>query len=156
MVISLFIFTFCSFSDWLDGYIARRKNEITTTGKIIDPVADKILTYSGFICFIYLNIVPFWMVIIIMARDFLVMALRVELAGKGYVLTPGIMAKLKTVLEYAALFFAFFYLLAASGLAAVLMGMFVYSLTGIATIFAVISGIQYLLQGRSILLDKAG
>ena len=56
IILSLLIFAVASFSDWLDGYIARKKNEVTVTGKIIDPVADKVLVYSAFICFIYLHI----------------------------------------------------------------------------------------------------
>lgn len=122
-------------------------------GKIMDPVADKILVYSGFICFIYLHVVPFWMVIVIMSRDFLVMALRVQLAARGYVLAPSRMAKLKTVLEYAVLFFAFFYLLVAPGLVQMLLRACVYSIMGAATIFATLSGIQYVLQGRRMLIE---
>ena len=140
-----------SFSDWLDGYIARKRNEVTVLGKIMDPVADKILVYSGFICFIYLHIIPFWMVLIIMARDFLVMALRVQLATKGYVLAARPSAKLKTVLEYAALFFAFIYLLVVLSPIKIGVKVSIYSFMSAATAFAIISGIQYLLEGKKIL-----
>ncbi|MBE0478236.1 CDP-diacylglycerol--glycerol-3-phosphate 3-phosphatidyltransferase [Candidatus Aerophobetes bacterium] len=152
VVFSLFIFTVASFSDWLDGYVARKKNEVTVTGKIIDPVADKILVYSAFICFIYLHIIPFWMVIVIMARDFLVMALRVELAATGFVLASSMTAKLKTVLEYVALFFVFFYLLFDLRFFQIFMQVFIYSAMGLACIFAVVSGIEYFLQGRRMLI----
>jgi len=148
IVISLVIFVVASFSDWLDGYVARKKNQITTMGKIIDPVADKILTYSAFICFIYFHIIPFWMVIIIMARDFLVMALRVQLAAQGTVLAASSVAKFKTVLEYGAILFVFIYLLSTSALVRGVLGISIYFLMGLVTVFALISGIQYLLKGR--------
>jgi len=146
--ISLFLFLVASFSDWLDGYIARKKGEITTTGKIIDPVADKILVYSAFICFIYLHVIPFWMVIIVMARDFLVMALRVELAARGSILAASYMAKLKTVLEYGAVLFAFLFLLVPPGLVQTVVKIFIYSFMGAAVIFAVASGVQYTAWGK--------
>jgi len=151
VIISFLIFMVASFSDWLDGYIARKSNEITTTGKIMDPVADKILVYAAFICFIYLHVIPFWMVIIIMGRDFMVMALRVELAAKGCILAASFLAKVKTLLEYVALFFAFIYLLTLPSLPRALFGTAVYSVMGLATIFAVISGVYYFLRGMKIL-----
>ncbi len=150
-VISLFIFIIASLSDWLDGYIARKGNSVTTMGKIMDPVADKILTLSAFICFVYLHIVPFWMVIIIMARDLVVMALRVELANRGCILTPNLVAKFKTVLEYAAVLFALIYLLTSPGFIRISLRISVYSTLGLAAFFAVVSGVQYLLEGRKIL-----
>ena len=148
VVISLVIFAVASFSDWLDGYVARKKNQITTTGKIVDPVADKILVYSAFICFVYFHIIPFWMVIIIMARDFLVMALRVQLAAHGTVLAASPVAKFKTVLEYGTILFAFIYLLSRPVLVQRVLGISIYFLMGLAIVFALISGIQYLLKGR--------
>lgn len=154
-IISLLIFAFACFSDLLDGYIARAKDEVTVSGKIMDPVADKILVYSGFICFIYLHIIPFWMVIVIMGRDFLVMALRVQLAAEGCVLAARNSAKLKTVLEYVALFLALIYLLVMQSSLQAIFRVSVYSATGLAAIFAIISGIQYLLEGRKILAVSA-
>ena len=151
VVISLVIFATASFSDWLDGYVARRRNQITVTGKILDPVADKILTYSAFICFVSFSIVPFWMVIIIMARDFLVMALRVELAARGTVLAATFLAKLKTVLEYGTILFVFVYLLAAADFTRVILKTSIYSLMGAVCIFGIISGIQYFVRGRRML-----
>lgn len=150
-VLSLLLFLIASFSDWLDGYIARKKEEVTTTGKIMDPVADKILVYGALICFIYLHIIPFWMVIILMARDFLIMALRVELAVRGNVLAASYMAKLKTVFEYAAIFFAFLFLLLPSGLFQLVMKICIYSTLGTAVIFALASGIQYTIEEKKYL-----
>lgn len=151
IVFSFCIFVIASFSDWLDGYIARKRNEVTIAGKIIDPAADKILVYSALICFIYLRIIPFWIVLIIMARDFLIMALRVQLAATGFVLASIMSAKLKTVLEYLAIFFVFFYLLFEAPLFQAFMQVCIYATLGLAAIFAVVSGVQYFLQARRML-----
>lgn len=150
-VISLIIFLLASFSDWLDGYIAREKKQITTTGKIMDPVADKVLVYSAFICFIYFKIVPFWMVIILLARDFLVMALRVELAARGNVLAAIYTAKVKTVLEYGVVLLAFIFLLLPPGILREGIRWFLWSLMGAAIILAVISGFHYTQKAKQYL-----
>lgn len=148
VIVSFLIFIIASISDWLDGYIARKKNEITVFGKIMDPVADKILVYSAFICFIQLNIIPFWMVIIIMARDLFVMALRVQLAAGGNILAAIFTAKIKTILEYASIIFAFFYLMTSKLTYQSLLEVFIYILMGSATFFALVSGGQYLLSSK--------
>ena len=148
IIFSFLIFIIASFSDWVDGYIARKKNEITTTGKIMDPVADKILVYSAFICFIQLDIIPFWIVIIIMARDLFVMSLRVELAAKGRILAAIFTAKVKTTLEYGSIIFALLYLITPQGAYQMILKMFTYSFIGLAAVFSVVSGGQYFAYGK--------
>ena len=82
-IMAFLIFLLASLSDLLDGWFARRTNTVTSMGKIMDPVADKVLIFGIFISFIQLHLIPFWMVIIIMARDFLVMAfILLSLMGK--------------------------------------------------------------------------
>lgn len=154
IILSLFIFVIASFSDWLDGYIARKSGQITTTGKIMDPVADKILVYSAFISFIQLNIIPFWMVIIIMARDFFVMALRVEVAAKGGILAAIPAAKMKTVLEYGSIISAFLYFITLTEVHQVILKILIYTFIGLATVFAVISGAQYFFQSKKYLVRE--
>jgi len=147
--VALFLFFVASFSDLLDGYLARRKNEITSIGKIIDPVADKILVYSAFISFIQLHLIPFWMVIIIMGRDFLVMALRVELARKGIIVSANNLAKVKTASEYIVIFFVLLILICKSLAITVRASEeIIFVLTGIAALLAIISGIRYWTDNR--------
>ena len=74
--ISLGIYIIAALTDWYDGWLARKFNYITTWGKFWDPLADKILTSAAFIGFAILGIVPLWMVIIIMLRDFIVTGFR--------------------------------------------------------------------------------
>lgn len=150
---ALLIFMGASFSDFLDGWFARKRNEVTSIGKIADPVADKILVYSAFISFIQLRLIPFWMVIIIMGRDFWIMGLRVELAEKKIILSASRLAKLKTFFEDVAVFFILFALtLEGFGVAVPFMAQawkeIAYFLIGIATLLALTSGIQYWLENR--------
>lgn len=152
-LLALLIFALASFSDFLDGWFARRRGEVTTMGKIVDPVADKILIYGAFISFIQLRLIPFWMVIIIMGRDFLIMGLRVELAAKKIILSASRVAKLKTFFEDIAVFFILFALvLEGFGVAVPFMARawreIAYLLIGIATLLALVSGVQYWLKNR--------
>lgn len=148
-IVALLVFILASFSDLLDGWLARKKNEVTSLGKIVDPVADKILVYAAFISFIQLRLIPFWMVIIIMSRDLLIMALRVELAGKDFILAANKLAKLKTFFENVAIFFIFFTLIW-KGLENIIWGagMMTYLLMGAATLLALVSGVQYWFEGK--------
>ncbi len=148
-VIALLIFIFASLSDLLDGWLARKRNEVTSLGKIVDPIADKILVYSAFISFIQLHLIPFWMVIIIMSRDLLIIALRIELASKNFILPANRLAKLKTFFENVVIFFVFFVLLW-QGFKDKIEGIdrVTYLLMGGATLLALISGIQYWIESR--------
>jgi CDP-diacylglycerol--glycerol-3-phosphate 3-phosphatidyltransferase len=148
-VIALLLFAVASFSDLLDGYLARKRNEITPMGKIIDPVADKVLVYSAFICFIQLHLVPFWMIIIIMARDFLIMALRVEAARRNVIISASNLAKAKTVFEYIVIFFVLL-VLVGEGFAIKMWAsrVMIFILMGITTLLAIISGIQYWINNK--------
>lgn len=74
--ISLGVFILAAITDWYDGWLARKFNYITAWGKFLDPLADKILTSSAFFAFVFLGVLPLWMVIVIAARDFFVTFLR--------------------------------------------------------------------------------
>ena len=148
-LLALLIFAFASFSDFLDGWFARKRGEVTTMGKIVDPIADKILIYGAFISFIQLRLIPFWMVIIIMGRDFLIMGLRVELAAKKIILSASKLAKLKTFFEDIAVFFILFALvLEGFGVRIWAWEEITYLLIGVATLLALVSGVQYWLENR--------
>lgn len=83
---ALAIYVGASITDYFDGLIARRDNLITDFGKLVDPVADKLLVLSAFVCFVELHIFPSWIVILIFAREFLVTGLRAVGASKGRVI----------------------------------------------------------------------
>lgn len=148
--VSLFVFIFASLSDWVDGYIAREKNQITDIGKIMDPVADKVLVFGALVVFVYMHIVPFWIVIILIARDFLVMALRVELAKRQIILAAIFSAKVKTVAEYAGIFACLFYLLFSEPPLNLVFKWLIFVFLGIAVVFALFSAIKYFLQAKKV------
>lgn len=82
-IIALFIFIIASLTDWYDGKIARKRDEVTEFGKIMDPIADKLLILSAFISFVQLDLVPTWMIIIMIAREFLVTSFRMVAISKS-------------------------------------------------------------------------
>ena len=99
--IAFVLFVAASLTDMLDGKIARKYNLVTNFGKIMDPLADKILVYSAF-CLMVPDPVPGWMLIIILAREFVVSGMRTVAASEGIVIAAGMSGKIKTVLQMIA------------------------------------------------------
>lgn len=94
--IALTLFLLASLTDYLDGEIARRCQLITDFGKLMDPLADKVLTASAFICLITFNLVPAWVVIAIISREFLITGLRLLASAKNVILPAEKLGKHKT------------------------------------------------------------
>jgi CDP-diacylglycerol--glycerol-3-phosphate 3-phosphatidyltransferase len=100
--LALAVFVVAALTDWWDGWLARRRGQETNFGALLDPVADKILTTAAFICFIEQRdcrgdpLVQGWMVLVIVARDFLVTGLRLVAGAQGVVLKAGQLGKHKT------------------------------------------------------------
>ncbi len=101
--VALVIFVIASLTDYFDGKIARRDNLITDFGKLMDPLADKILTGSAFIAFVGLDLMPAWMVIIIVARELAITGLRLLAASKNIVLAAERFGKHKTISQITAI-----------------------------------------------------
>jgi len=97
------VFLLASLTDFLDGFIARRKQQVTRLGKLLDPAADKLLTSAAFISLVELGLAPAWMVVVIIAREFAVSSLRSLAASENIVLGAISSAKLKTVLQIIAI-----------------------------------------------------
>ena len=95
--ICLAIFVAASVTDWFDGHLARKYNLITNFGKFMDPLADKLLVCSAMICMIELNRLPAWVVIIIIAREFIISGFRLIAAENGVVIAANYWGKFKTV-----------------------------------------------------------
>jgi len=93
------IFALAAATDALDGYIARSRNMITSLGKFMDPLADKLLVCAALIAFVELSQLPSWVVIIIVSREFIITGFRTIAAEKGIVLAAGFSGKLKTVFQ---------------------------------------------------------
>lgn len=96
-------FAFASLTDWVDGYIARRRNMVTSMGKFLDPLADKVLVCSVLIMFVHLQWAPAWVVIVMVCRELIVTGLRAIARDEGVVLAADKFGKAKTVLQICAI-----------------------------------------------------
>ena len=102
-IAAFIIFVIASLTDMLDGRIARKYNLVSNFGKFMDPLADKILTYSAFCLFAEYGIIPGYFLIIVLFREFAVAGIRMLAAEKGVVIAANIFGKLKTVLQMVAI-----------------------------------------------------
>ena len=102
-IVAVVIFLVAAATDWLDGYLARTRGEITALGKLLDPIADKLLTVSAFISLVELQLAPAWMVVVIVGREFAVSGMRSIAATRGVVIEASIWGKYKTVSQVVAI-----------------------------------------------------
>ena len=98
-IIAGVIFIIAALSDLVDGKIARRFNLVTNFGKFMDPLADKLLVQSALLCFVANGLLPAWIAIVIMSREFIISGFRLVAADKGIVIAAGYLGKLKTVFQ---------------------------------------------------------
>lgn len=99
--IALGIFIAASLTDTLDGYLARKNNQVTNFGKFMDPLADKLLVCAAMICLMDLDRLPSWIVIIIISREFIISGFRLIAADNGIVIAASYWGKFKTVSQMA-------------------------------------------------------
>jgi CDP-diacylglycerol---glycerol-3-phosphate 3-phosphatidyltransferase len=97
------VFLLAACTDFLDGYLARKRGQITTLGILLDPMADKLLTCSAFISLVELGLVPAWMVVIIVGRELAVSGLRASASAMGFALEASDLGKTKMVLQVVAI-----------------------------------------------------
>ena len=97
------IFGLASLTDWLDGYLARRRRQVTWLGQILDPIADKLLTSAAFISLVQLALAPAWMVAVIIGREFAITALRSLAYSKGVTMPASRLGKIKMASQVAAI-----------------------------------------------------
>jgi len=102
-VIAVAIFLIAAATDWLDGYVARKRNQITDLGKMLDPIADKLLMVSAFIALVEMDLAPAWMIVLIVGREFAVSGMRSIAAVKGLVIAASNWGKVKTASQVVAI-----------------------------------------------------
>ena len=133
------VFVLAAATDGLDGYVARKQQQVTTLGKLLDPLADKLLVMSALVSLVARASLPAWIAIIIIARELAVTGLRGVAAAEGRVIAASKFAKVKTITQIVAI-------------VGVIIGNYPFSLIGfpftiialyIAVLFTVLSGIDY-------------
>lgn len=159
-VIAAGIFILISCTDWIDGYLARSRGEVTDFGKFMDPLADKILVTAALIALVELAVLPGWPVLIILAREFIVSGIRMVAASKGTVIAASWYGKAKTVFQIIAivLFLLKDSLTFTMAAGAFTNPMFVlcWTVMVIALILTVMSMLDYLVKARHLLKGSAG
>lgn len=146
-IIAALIFIIAASTDSLDGYIARKKKMITNLGKLLDPLADKLLVSAALIALVDLGRVDSWIVIVIISREFAVSGLRMIAAAEGIVLAAGPWGKLKTILQIVAI-------------AALMLKNFPFAYVGfpfdkiaiwVAVIVTIVSGVDYFVKNQHVI-----
>jgi len=102
---ALFIFIFAALSDFFDGRIAQKRNMVTDFGKLMDPIADKILVLAAFAAFVQIQLIDAWMFVIVVAREILITSLRLFALNKGKVLSAAKAGKHKTLSQMVVIFY---------------------------------------------------
>ena len=108
-LIALILFCVASFTDFLDGYVARKYNQVTDFGKFVDPLADKLLVASALILFVEQKAMAGWMVCVILARELIITSLRVVAANKGVVMAATWTGKVKTCVQIGGIIVIYLY-----------------------------------------------
>jgi len=161
--IALAVFSIAAYTDLLDGQIARARNLITNFGKLMDPLADKVLMCAGFVMLCEEGFFPAWIVVVILAREFLVTGLRLVASAEGIVLAAENLGKYKTTFQIIAVIY-FLVVLAAKepalawlspvlgwrGLGPHVLGTI---LIWTALILTLVSGLSYVWKNRKLLAD---
>ncbi|MBI1938784.1 MAG: CDP-diacylglycerol--glycerol-3-phosphate 3-phosphatidyltransferase [Ignavibacteriales bacterium] len=161
--ISLVVFIIAAITDWYDGWLARKFNYITEWGKFLDPLADKILTSTAFIAFVFVGVLKGWMVVLIIIRDLFITILRMYADYKKVSFTTSYSAKWKTFLQMAFLYYLLLiytlrtvdYIYSGSEklFYSLLDPRAIYFTMLIITIFTVFTGITYIISNRKLIVQ---
>ena len=143
--IALAIFIIASLTDFLDGYIARKNNLVTNFGKFMDPIADKVLVCSAFICLVQLGIIPAWMVAIVIARELVIDGFRLVASDNGVVIAASYWGKWKTTFQMISVVLLILNIQALSVITA--------AAVWISLALTVISLLDYIIKNAGVLLE---
>ncbi|MDF2943745.1 MAG: putative rane protein [Herbinix sp.] len=142
------IFIVAALSDLLDGYIARKHNLVTNFGKFMDPLADKLLVCSALICFVELGLLPAWIVIIIISREFIISGFRLIASDNGIVIAASWWGKLKTNVQMIMSVMLIINL--DNAVMNILEQITIY----LAVALTIISLVDYMVKNKSVLIEK--
>ena len=147
------IFSVCAFTDFLDGYIARKKNMVTNTGKFLDPIADKVLVAVALFMLLEMTIIPSPYgaigVSLIIGRELIIGGFRQIAASNNIIIAADKSGKIKTVLQDIAVIFMFLICYFANDVLTYV----TYALFGIAVLLTLYSGVMYIIKNRQVFAD---
>lgn len=146
--VAVAIFIVASITDFLDGHIARKYNLVTNFGKFMDPLADKLLVCSALVCLVELSLIPAWIVIIIIAREFIISGFRLVAADNGVVIAASYWGKFKTTFQILMV------IVLILNIDSPLFYWLGIVLTYIALAFTVVSLADYIAKNRQVLQGK--
>ncbi len=146
--VNVMIFIVASLTDFLDGFIARKYNLITTFGKFADPLADKLLVMSAMVLLMKQDVFPMWALVVILSREFIVTGIRLVAVESGKVIAASNLGKIKTITTMVALIVLYFYQVNS------IIELFGVLLTYVATAFTIVSGVDYFYKNRKIILES--
>ncbi|ABK60863.1 CDP-diacylglycerol--glycerol-3-phosphate 3-phosphatidyltransferase [Clostridium novyi] len=141
------VFIIAAITDKLDGYIARSRNQITNFGKFMDPLADKLLVTSALVALVQYGVIPAWMVMIIIGREFAVTGLRAIAASEGIVIAASWWGKIKTVIQIIAIILGLVSLIYIQNYLKYITIIAIYC----AVLITLISGIDYFVKNRKVI-----
>lgn len=152
-IVAAMIFIVASVTDFLDGNIARKRNLVTTFGKLCDPLADKMLTTAAFLAFMNAGVCNVWIVMIILSREFLVTSFRLVATSQGIVIPAGVWGKLKTASQMIFSVFIMFgmHFADASVIDFDEFALVSNVLLGITAVLTVFSGVKYIVDGKKVI-----
>lgn len=139
--VAMAVFFFAGLTDFVDGYIARTRDQVTDFGKFMDPLADKILAFSAMLWFIEQGVIPSWAVLIVIIREFLVTALRLVAIDHGRVIAAAISGKVKTAVTVVSLTLMFL----------TLPQWLIYLLIAAIDVTTVVSGVEVFIKNKDAL-----
>ena len=145
-VLSALVFAAAAFTDFLDGYIARKHHIVTDFGKFVDPVADKLLVLSALIMLIQHGVMPAWVVVVILARELCVDGLRMVAVSKGMVIAAGKLGKIKTCTQI--LLILWLMLSRQPVMGSIISG----ALTLLVLVMTLWSGVEYFRNNRAVII----
>ncbi len=150
-IIMVVIFLLGAFSDFLDGHIARKRNLVTSFGKFMDPLADKMLVFATMVLLLNQdNVLTGWVIIVMLAREFMVSGLRMLAAEKGQVIAAGMLGKIKTNVQFLLIVL----LLVLGTMNNLAVNICISIVMYVAVFFTLWSGIDYLIKGKNIILES--
>ena len=148
--IALAIFVVASVTDWFDGKLARKYNLVTNFGKFMDPLADKLLVCSAMICLVDLKLIPVWVVLIIIAREFIISGFRLVASDNGIVIAASYWGKFKTTFQMLMVIVIIFNINLQLGWLNILGTILIY----VALVLTVVSLIDYIAKNKDVLKDQ--